>query len=336
MKRKQMLFLGLLIAFMQCVYCNDKDSISSKIIFYREYNFQGSAISYKVFVNDSMVVKLKNNSYYIYSCLPGEYDFQINKFQETKLHLKVEQGKTYYLRFGFRMGVWSGIPEFLLVDSVSAYPSINNRSMRKLDKNNTPFLRPKNRLGLNANLGGGFESTPMATSTDGKESKISYGGGCAIGLKFGHEFNKHFDLAMDINYQFSGLRPNLNNADINFGRGILSLTPAYILPINGGDAMRLKFGAGLDYYFDNKLTIETNKLSGGFNDNWTYSNTFGYHSNLIFELNISDNWSFNYGLKWYNVSYAFDKGGSHYPTDTKLKSPNGSGLDFLFGFYYHF
>jgi hypothetical protein len=332
--RKQILFLGIFLAFMHSSYCND--SILSKVIFYREFNYQGSAISYKVLVEDSMVVKLKNNSYFSYSCLPGEYNFQINNFQNTKLHLKVEQGKTYYLRFGIRMGFWSGIPELLLVDSVSAYPSINNGSMRKLDIQNNPLILPKNRFGLNANMGGGFESFPMATTNVGKESTISFGGGYGIGLKYGHEFNKHFDLAIDLNYQFSDLIPFLNNADVTFGRGIISITPSYILPIDGGDAMRIKFGAGLDDYFGSALTIDLSKLTNGFNDEWKYKNSLGYHLSAIFELNISDNWSFNYGLKWYNVSYSFNKSNHRYPTVNKLKSPNGSGIDFLCGIYYHF
>ncbi len=333
MKRKQILLLGIFLMLIQSVYCND--SIPSRIIFYRENSFQGSSISYKIFAGDSLVVKLKNNSYYSYSCLPGEYDFQINKFPQTKLRLKAEQGKTYYLRFGIRMGLWSGIPELLLVDSISAYPAIYNGSMRNLD-NNTPLVRPKNRVGLNANAGGGFKSHPMAITTEGKESKISFGGGFGIGLKYGHEFNKHFDLAADFNYQFSSLTPFLKNADVSFSRAIVSVTPSYILPIDGGDAMRLKFGIGLDSYYVPKLAIDLSKLSEGFKDDWTYKNSFGFHLNVIYELNVSDNWSFNYGLKWYNVSYSFEEGHIFYPLAEELKTPNGSGIDFLIGFYYHF
>lgn len=331
--KKQILFFGLFLLFIQSMYGND--GISSKIVFYREPNYVGSAVSYKVFVGDSAIIKLKNNSYYSYSCLPGEYDIQIGKLQETKLRLKVEQGKTYYLRFGIRIGVWSSIPELLLVDSVSAYPAINSGSMRKLDKQNTPFVRPKNRLGLNLNIGGGFEGSTMARTITGENSTISSGGGYAIGLKYGHEFNRHFDVAIDFNYQFSQLRPFLNNAEVTFGRGVLSITPSYIVPIDGGDAMRLKFGAGIDGYLGPKMEMDLSQLYG-LKDTWTYKNSVGYHLSAIFEWNIADNWSLNYGLKWYNVSYSFEKGNNSYPIVDKLTNPNGSGIDFLMGFYYHF
>ncbi len=322
------------MAFTQSIYCND--SISSKIVIYREYNYQGSAVSYKVFVGDSTLVKLKNNSYYEYSCLPGEYGIQIGNFKETKMNLKVEQNKTYYLRFGLRTGVWSAIPELLLVDSISAYPVINSGSIRKLDEHNTPMIRPKNRFGLNLNGGFGFESTPMLTTIDGRESTISFGGGYAIGLKYGYEITKHLDLAIDLNYQVSDLNPNLRNADVSFRRGIISVTPSYIIPIDGGDAMRIKLGAGLDRYIGSELSLDLSELIWDFKEKWSYKSSLGYHVNAIFELNVSENWSFNYGLKWYNVAYTFKKGNNYYPTEQNLESPNGSGIDFLFGLYYHF
>ncbi len=332
--KKQFILFFFVFGFIHAVLSND--TIASKIVFYREYNYYGSAISYKIFVNDSMVVKLKNNSFFVYNCLPGDYDIEINKFKEPKLHLKVEKGKTYYLKFGIRMGVWSGIPELILVDSVSAYPTISSGSMRELN-NNIPLVRPKNRFGLNINIGGGFERIPMIEMDNGKEAKISFGGGFGIGIKYGHEFNKHFDLALDLNYQFSLLSPTLKNADISFKRGFVSITPSYILAIDGGDAMRLKFGGGLDYYWGTLLTIESSEVSGGFDDEWKYRSSLGYHVNVIFELNISDNWSVNYGLNWYNVGYEFKSSRNFFPTDNnKLKQPDGSGIDFLFGFYYHF
>jgi hypothetical protein len=41
-----------------------QEQTGSKIIVYRESNFAESAISYKVFINKEMVVKLRNGSYY--------------------------------------------------------------------------------------------------------------------------------------------------------------------------------------------------------------------------------------------------------------------------------
>ncbi|MPN55116.1 hypothetical protein SDC9_202795 [bioreactor metagenome] len=96
-------------------------------------------------------------------------------------------------------------------------------------------------------------------------------------------------------------------------------------------------GPGIDYYFSNKLAIETDKVAGGFNDTWTYSNTIGYHVNIICEFSPSLNWSFNFGLKWYNISYSFAHGGVHSSNATnKFQAPDGSGLEFSVGLYLNF
>ena len=43
------------------------------------------------------------------------------------------------------------------------------------------------------------------------------------------------------------------------------------------------------------------------------------------------------GLKLYNVNYKYNPDGSTGTSnDSKVKNPNGSGLDFLFGYYFHF
>lgn len=331
--RKIIVMLILTAALLKVSYAND--SISSKIVFYREYNYYGSAISHKVYVNGVEIVKLKNNSYFEYPCTPGEYSIQVGNYKETFMRLTVEEGKTYYLRFGMRTGTWNAIPELVLVDSISAYPAIYQGNMRNL--NATPTLnRPKGRFGFNIGFGGGFSSVPMVTTTDGKESTLSFGGGFVFGFKYGYELNKNFDLAFDASYQFSSLSPTINNGDVTFGRWIFSLTPSYIIPISDGETMRIKLGAGIDGYVGNGLNIDLSKLQGGFSEDWSYKSTAGFHLSAIFEMNTSSKWSLSYGLKWYNVSYSFESGGLHYPTDNKLKEPNGSGIDFVVGVYYHF
>lgn len=328
---KKILFL-LFLAFIQTAYSDD--SITSKIVIYRDNNFQGAAVAYKTFVNDSVVVKLRNNSFYSYNCRPGLYVIQIANFDETRLHLNVEEGKIYYCRFGLRSGFWTSYPELILVDSVSAYPAIISGKMHELD--GTPIIRPKHRIGIEMFMGGGFDNIPMITTVNNNDSKISFGGGFGFGLKYGYEINKHIDLALGFKYQVSDLIPYLNNATITVERSVLSFTPSYIVPISGGDAMRIKFGVGLDKYFSSVLSADTRNLSNGFLLDWKYKSDLGYHLSAIFELNASDNWSLNYGLNWYKSSFKFNSGGISYPTDSRLINPNGSGLDLILGIFYHF
>ena len=80
-----------LCAFIQGIYSND--SISSKIVFYREANLLAATRLYKIYVNDSLIVRLRNSSYYEYSCAPGDYLIEIKSYG-SKINLHVEEGKT--------------------------------------------------------------------------------------------------------------------------------------------------------------------------------------------------------------------------------------------------
>jgi hypothetical protein len=83
------------------------DSTLGNIIFYREYRFQGGAWRHKIVKGDSTLGILKNNSLFVYTCKPGEYDFQVKKVKQSSVHLKVEGGKAYYVSFGFRERTFS-------------------------------------------------------------------------------------------------------------------------------------------------------------------------------------------------------------------------------------
>jgi hypothetical protein len=330
--KKQLVFILLLFTTTSLF---SSELVPAKVFIYRESNYQGGVMPYNVFDKDSMIIRLKNNSYFVYSCLPGLHGFRMNDYRQTTLHINVEAGKNYYLRMGMRMGMWSGIPELILVDSISGIPAVRDGRMTQLF-DNRPSIRTKSRIGLNMNLGFGFQNTNMIKLESGDESSISFGGGYAIGLKYGYELNKLLDLSFDFNYHESELRPLVSDANIKFGRTALSITPAYIYPLNRGDAMRLKVGGGLDYYFGNIFTFDTSKMTDGISDTWKYNNALGYHLSVVWEMNPSDEWSFNYGFKWYSVEYDFNSGNRYLPKNDTFNHPSGSGIDFTCGFNYHF
>ncbi len=308
----------------------------SSIVLYRENIYQGSVVTYKINVNDTLLIRLKNASFYTFDAAPGDYTFRINKSGQPDLTLKVEEDRTYYIRMGLKMTFWSSVPELILVDSVSALPVIRSGALKELDGSNIPVDRPDHRVGVSLGIGFGFENFPMFTTVDGDDSKISFGGGFGAGIRYGYEFSRHFDLAVEAIYQSSGLRPYLKNASTSFNRFIISVTPSYIIPIDGGDAMRIKLGAGPDLYLSPELKIKGSKVTGGFDDNWSYGGTAGFHVTGIFEMNPSEKWSVIYGLKYYNAAYKFESGGGYAPMDNQLRTPDGSGIDILFGFNYHF
>lgn len=312
------------------------DTLVSKLVFYRDNNIYGAALSQKVFVNGVQVVKLRNNSFFTYSCESGTNEIMVNNLPETAMQLKVEEGKTYYFRFDFRQGFWISVPEFILVDSISAYPAIHNGFMHELDGSNTPLVRPADRFGMNMAIGGGFEKSFKMPMENGESTSESFGGGIGIGIRYGHEFTRSFDMAIDFDYRSSSLQPHVTNANVSFDRILLGITPSYIIPIDGGDAMRIKVGAGPDYYMFSALKIETSKLKDGVDDKWLYKSTYGFHVSANYELNFNDSWSVNYGLKYYYVKYEFKSSDKAIPATNKLNKPDGSGIEVLLGVNYHF
>jgi hypothetical protein len=333
MKKPTLSILIFLLSFSQ-IFGNQNPG--SRIVFYREHNHVGSAISYKIMANDSLVVRLRNNSYIEWDVTPGEYIFMVQGQPNSAVKLKVDEDNTYYVRLGIRTGMWSNIPELLVINGASAMPVIESGRLTNLDNPGELAGRPKNRIGVQFPMGFGFKSIPMFTMENDKESSISFGGGFGIALKYGVELGKHFDLAFDLGYQSSGLTPALNNATVSFGRGVLAVTPSLIAPIQDGYAMRLKIGAGLAYMFGTSMSIDGSKVQGGFKDDWDYTNALGYHFSTLLEMNTSEYWSFLFGVKVYGSRYDFLEGSRNYPIDPGLKNGIGSGLDLLMGIFYHF
>ncbi|MEI6694630.1 MAG: DUF2846 domain-containing protein [Bacteroidota bacterium] len=336
MKKHFFLFLFIFGFIYSCFAAND--SISSKIIIYRENNFYASANAYKIFANDSMIVKLRNNSYFAFDCKPGEYKVIVDKIENTSMKINVLGGRTYYLRLSINRGFWSPIQELIWVDSSMAVSRILTRNLQLQAKGQLSLFRPHNRIGINLSTGLGFNSFPMFLTTDSAYSKISFAGGYGIGIKYGCEISKHFDLAIDINYQFSILMPYLSNATTVFRRGSISITPSYIIPIGDGETKRLKIGGGYDFYCLPQLSVGGYKIQKGFNETWNYNLASGFHASVNFEMNFSTKWSLNYGLKYYYVKYTYLSGGiNRWPKEgDALYNTNGSGIDLLLGLYYHF
>ena len=86
---------------------------------------------------------------------------------------------------------------------------------------------------------------------------------------------------------------------MDFSRTRLSFTPLYIVPIGDGYLMRLKFGAGVNYCISPELNIEASNV-GLSNEVWKYDNAFGFQVKAAYEMFINRNWSFQYGLSYYN------------------------------------
>ena len=170
---------------------------------------------------------------------------------------------------------------------------------------------------------------------DGKEVKLSFGGGYGFGLYAGRVFSEHFEITSDLIYQKSSLSTNLTNASMDFKRYIVSLTPSYIWTIR--EYHRMKLGIGIDYYTGNLLVINASSISGGFDDTWMYTTQLGLHARVVYEAYINSFLKYNVGLKYYSVNHTFNSSGVAYPTSSNpLKTPDGSGIDLFLRLAYYF
>jgi hypothetical protein len=335
-KSKSVFMFTFLLAFNSAVFCQYQEEIS-KIVVYRDASPYAAAVSYKLLIDHQFQVKLRNNSYYEFTCVSGMHNISIDGYKQFGLDLNVKPGNTYYVRFGIKMGVWISTPELILVDSLSALPTIENGNMYNLNDSDKAEIRTKNYIGFSGVLGFGTNNIPLLTTTEGKESKLSFGGGFGIGLNYGYQINRYFDLSFGMNYQISQLIPYLSNADISFSRGMLSFTPSLIIPIDGGYSMKLKLGGGINKAIGTKLSIDTREISDGIKDDWKYNNPFGFHLEGQFEMFLSNYWSLVYSIKYYNIIYEYESNNyGYFPTEVDLGNPDGSGIDLRFGIYYHF
>lgn len=85
------------------------------VYFMREKKFVGGAVSYKIRHNDKVIGALANGTYFFYFSEPGEQTFVAKTESESSRTLKVEGGKTYYIKGEVDMGFFVGRPSLTIV-----------------------------------------------------------------------------------------------------------------------------------------------------------------------------------------------------------------------------
>lgn len=325
---KKIYLLSVLAIFLSAI-AQESFAEKGKITIYRENSYVGAGLDYKIFVNDT-IVKVRNNSFNTVECATGNYSIALKSSRMPPLLIHVEENQHYYVRCILNYGFWVSTVQLILVDSLSGAQAIRFEKLADYNDKSL-WTHPKRKIGMNLDMGIGFQNTTVATTTDNRESTISAGGGVSIGVKYAYEFSKHFEGDVDLDYSFSELQPYLNNAKVTFSRGKLSITPLYLIPVGDGFLAKWKLGAGIDYLISPHLDINTLKLIGGEKTGIDYENTFGFHTKVIYEMFVNKNWSFTYGLCWTNINYK-----SKYFIPNELNTRNGSSIDFQFGAYYSF
>ncbi len=89
---------------------------TAKLYVYRATGYNGSAVGYSLFVDDTLVCKLNNNRYSIHDIAPGERKISTqfygkgSKDKAESITIMVESGRTYYVELEqTRVGVLSKV-----------------------------------------------------------------------------------------------------------------------------------------------------------------------------------------------------------------------------------
>jgi hypothetical protein len=335
--------LKLLLIFWMIFQIGSSDFAASasqaapgNIYFFRLPNYPGSAAKMTILANDKPVVRLRNRAYFRYEASPGDYIFSLSFGSSSKVSLTVEPGKDYFIKCYINMGFWSGIPIMELVDPVSGKSLIDGNALTEQTAEPVSIKPRYSRLGIIMSGGFGFETYPWFVDENGDDVKLSTGGGFGIGAEYGYQFSKNFDLSVNWFYQGSSLSKQLKNASGSFARMGITITPALVIPVKGGDVLRFRLGAGPGLYSLGTMKIDASEINGQ-KLNFKYNPAAGLHGLFMFESNLMERGAMELGIRVSSIRYKLNENKStHTSSDEEILKPNGSGIDFIMGYNFRF
>jgi hypothetical protein len=84
---------------------------SGKVYFFRSTGYDGSAVAFKVFIDEQFVCKLKNKEYSVHDIPPGKHTCSVqfsgkkSKEGSEKFEFNVEAGKEVYMNIAYQSGL---------------------------------------------------------------------------------------------------------------------------------------------------------------------------------------------------------------------------------------
>lgn len=334
MIQKKFILTALLLVYFACLISQEK---YARIIVYRnEISKTVSNEGYKIFTDDNLTTILSNYSFEEFYMPAGSFKLKVNEIFPSISTVNSIAGNTLYFRISRNFNVPDNPITIVAVDSVLALNEL--KFLKKVSITNKKIIKTKsyNGIGFSFEPGVGFEKIGLLGTTLGTQVMHSFGGGMLLGLNYNRSVNDYFGLSASLAYQFSMLTPNVTNADVKFTQGILSFSPFFLVPLNKKNGARIKLGGGTDYHFTPILNIETEEIINGFNDKWTYKNSFGYHLYTYFETMLSDNVRLHAGFKYNDARFRYIYGEKFMPTNPMLFHPHANALAVSIGFEHCF
>lgn len=308
----------------------------AKIVIYRNENtIEKTEAEYKIFADDNLTTILKNNHFEEFYMPEGSFKLNVNDVLSTTIIVKCIRSNTYYFRINRDLKLQNNPITITAIDSTTAINEIKF-TKKTVVKKTDAHVAQQNRIGVFIEPGKGLNKVDVLTTTTGTEAMLSFGYEGSIGLSYSYLFSDNFGWSVELQDQFSSLTPSVNNASVMFNKGVISTTPFFTIPILKRIDQKIKIGAGVDYHFNPTLTIETEKITNGFNDEWKYNSALGYHIIAFFEMKLGKNLRGHTGLKYNDVRYTFASGKTFQPNTGDLKTPHGNSLAVSLGLEYCF
>lgn len=308
---------------------NSDNDAPATVYFFRLKNYAGSAAKMTIMANDQPVARLKNASFFRYTAPAGNYVFSFSFGSDSKITLNLEPGKEYYIQCYYNTGMWAGIPVMVPLENNSGKILFEGNKLAEVTSEPLEITPKLSRIGLTMSGGIGFETHPIFVDENNDDVTLSAGGGYSVGLVYGHQFGRNFDLEFGGEFRSSSLSENLKNAKASFNRVALTLTPSVLIPLKN-ETLRFRAGAGPGFYSLASMKIDGSEINNTIYK-FKYKQAIGFHVQVLFEALIMERGSMDLGVRYNNVKYDLDPASStHYLTD--LKNPDGSSIDFVIGY----
>lgn len=128
MVMNKILSVLVMILFSNLLSAQDQPA---KVHFIRSEGFQAPAAGFTVFIDRKNVGHLNNKTYSVYNVAPGSHVFSTQfvgknpKDKAEKMEMKLESGKTYYIRVRFKHGFLQNKLKLKEIDENEAKPLIS-------------------------------------------------------------------------------------------------------------------------------------------------------------------------------------------------------------------
>jgi hypothetical protein len=309
----------------------------AKIVVYRNepINVKEEEV-FKIYADETLTTILRNNTFEEFYMPEGSFKLKVNEIYPTICKVACNIGHTYYYRINRNFSLADKPITIVSVDSLTANNELKYLKSNILKKSNVVNIDRRNSIGFVFEPGVGFEKIGILNTTVGTQVMHSFGGGVAFGLSYGYKFSDYFGWSLELSKQFSVLNPSVTNASVVFNQGVFSTTPFFTIPLIKRYKQKIKVGGGVDYRFGAVLNIETEELNNGFNDKWTYKNTFGYHVITFYEWELGTNIRMHGGFKYNDAHYSYVWSEKFIPLDPRLRTPHGNSLSVSIGCDYFF